>query len=261
MSKTVRIPSKLYNALDEKGGAKLVAYYCMVKAYKNGIKYYSFKSKNNKTVTGASLIRSKTNISLNSIKKYNPMIVEMGLAYFEHKGDFVLKGNEKLKKEYNHKLVPIVIGSGLVDTSHKLLSVKLFANFNAQNRMISKKKHRSEILSHADCPRSNKEARYIKRIQKEFGNFTLNDKAVLSNQSYARIKDGTINYKSKGQYWKSVFLRKGILFSNRIYELIKKIPYIEYLSLKKESNYCNLVYVNGFLAIETASSFIPVNLV
>lgn len=262
MSNIVRIPSKLYNSLDQKGGAKLIAYYAMVKYYKDDIKYYAYKAKNNKTVSGSSLIRSKTNISLNSIRKYNPQIIELGLSYFDHKADYVLKGNRKLKKEYGQKLVPIRIGKNLIKTQYNILSVKINSAYNNQQKEISKKKHRSEILSHKNNPRSNREARKIKSLISTFGTeIIVNDKAILSNQSYAKIKDGSIDNKSKGQYWKKVLVKNGIVITERVYEFIKKMSYEQYLVARQNSNYVNIIYRKGFLCLESISSFKPIDLV
>jgi hypothetical protein len=117
--KVARISSKLYFDLYQKGGDKLIAVYVILKTSRNGeIKYYSHKSKNNKFVGGFSLLRSKTNLTLHSIKKYVPILIDMGLCFIDKNGDFVMIGNEKIKDLYNsRKLVPINIGVNLSETS------------------------------------------------------------------------------------------------------------------------------------------------
>jgi hypothetical protein len=271
VSVVVRIPSKLYfdlwstgNSIQGLSGDKLIAVYSILKSYRSGeIKYYSYKSKNNKTVSGLSLLRSKTVLTLSVIEKYVPVLIEMGLCFIDKNGDFVVLGGEKIKELYNsYKLVPIVVGKNLNDTATNCISVRIHAKYDEQKKMISKKQYRSEIILQGLNPRTNKEYRIGKSFYKRFGDFEILDNTVLSNQSYAVLKDDSADNKSKGHYWKNKLKKAGILKTKREFERIKKMSYSFYLGLKASGSLANSVtYVKGYLVEEKISSFTPINII
>src|SRR5690606_20070647 len=127
--KVVRINSRLYYDLfsHENGGDRLIAFYCILKASrKNDSRFRAFISKNNKLVSGYGLLRAKTNLSLSTIEKYMPILIEKGLCTLEENGDVSLLGNQKTKELYScEKLVPIVIDENLVKTSLHVLAVRV----------------------------------------------------------------------------------------------------------------------------------------
>jgi hypothetical protein len=261
--KVARISSKLYFDLYQKGGDKLIAVYVILKTSRNGeIKYYSHKSKNNKFVGGFSLLRSKTNLTLHSIKKYVPILIDMGLCFIDKNGDFVMIGNEKIKDLYNsRKLVPINIGVNLSETSLYSFSVRSFSAEKKQQTEINKKLTRREILLQGANPKNLKAYKSAKKVIKRYGEvIELNEKTVLSLQGFGVLKHSKENeikdIKSSGSYWKSKLKKSNIIKTRREFKKIHKMGFSEYLSLKKYGELSNKhTYKNGYLVEEVVSSF------
>ncbi len=264
-NKIVRISSKLYFDLYTRGGDKLIAVYSILKASRDGeIKYYSYKSKNNKTISGYALLRAKTNLTLYSIERYVPHLIDMGLCFIDKNGDFVVLGGQKVKELYNsYKLVPILIGKNVIDTAYNVMSVRIMSEEKQQFRQIQLKQNRSELLKQVSNPTNHKTYKKALKVLQRYGEeVTVIDKTVLSNQGYAYLKDGSEDNKSKGAYWKRVMKNKGIVKTRRRFNLLGEISFADYLSLKN-NGYKNrrLTYVNGNLAEEQISSFKAVNLI
>lgn len=259
-----RISSKLYFDLFERGGDKLVAVYCTIKSSRKGdIKYYSYKSKNNKFVGGYALIRAKTSLSLSVIEKHVPTLIEMGLCSIEKNGDFSVLGGEKVKEMYSsYKLVPVGVESSVIKTAYNSFAVRIFSAEKQQLRQIEIKQNRSELLRQVSNPKSNELYKKACKLQKKYGDeITVIDKTVLSNQGYAYIKDGSEDYKSKGSYWKNKLEQKGLIKSTRRFKKIQIMSFEQYKILK--SNNCinyNNTYYNGYLVEEEVSSFYTKNI-
>lgn len=193
--KIARISSKLYFDLFEREGSdKLIAVFSILKASRTADKYYSYTSKNNKFVGGYSLLRAKTNLTLHTIQKYVPTLIDMGLISIGDNGDVYVMGGEKIKTLYSsRKLVPIILGKNLNDTADNSLSVRLHAERDEQQRQINKKQYRSELLKQASNPTNYKLYKKAQRLLKKLGDekITIVDTVVLSNQGYALLKNGS----------------------------------------------------------------------
>jgi len=276
MNKIFRLPSRLFYDLWDKGnnfsgltGEKLIAVYSILKSSREKeVKYYSYKSKNNKIISGYSLLRAKTNLSLHVIQKYVPVLIEMGLCFIDKNGDFVLLGNEKVKELYNcTKLVPIRIGRNLIDTADNILSVKLFAAEKQQKLQYKKRLTRSEIIKQGVDPKNSQQLKKAQSVLKRFGDITnLNEKTVLSVEGFAVLKHGAENnlknIKSSGNYIKRKLKIKGLVKTKRQFEKIQKMSYEDYLNFKKLGMLTyRHTYSNGFLVEEKISSFSPVDLI
>ncbi len=261
MQSTYRIPSKLYFELYQKGGDKLIATYSILKQSRNKEKqYFSFTSKNNKVVSGYSLLRNKTNLTLHTLKRYVPILIDAGLCNFNDNGDFILLGNSKTKMLYNsNKLVPIVIGKNLVHTAYNSMAVRLHSSEAKQLRQIKKKHNQSELLKRQQNPQTLKELKQIRAILKngKMKGFFI-EKCVLSIKGYAEIKDGTSS-KNKGNYWKQKLIQKQIVKAFRRFEEVKNISYKEYLELKTNSILPKTyLFRNGCLVKELVSEIIVI---
>lgn len=257
--KIARISSKLYFDLYTRGGDKLIAVYCILKTSRNNeIKYYSYTAKNNKFISGYSLLRSKTNLTLHSIQKYVPVLIDMELCFIDKNGDFVLLGNNKLKQKYNGKLVPVKIGSNLTDTVYNSLTVRLFSAEKSQKTQIEKKQTRSEIIAYG----SRKLSKYY---NKKYGhNLEVNEKTVLSLQGFGDLKhgenDNIRDIKSSGAYYKRKLREKGIIKTKREFKKLEKSTYLNYLQMKKYFNIGRkITYKNGWIVEEQISSFSTVS--
>ena len=259
-SKIARIDSKLYFDLYQKGGDKLIAVYAILKTSRDGeVKYYSYTSKNNKFVGGFSLLRSKTNLTLHSIKKYVPVLIDMGLCFIDKNEDFVMLGNEKTKSVYkSKKLVPITVGKNITKTVLFSFAVRSFSAEKKQKTEINKKLTRSEIISQGANPKNLKALKKAKRLHGEVTD--LNEKTVLSLQGFGVLKHSKKNeiknIKSTGSYWKRKLKNANIIKTKREFKKIDKITFSEYLTLKKYGDLKNRhTYKNGYLVEETISSF------
>lgn len=258
-TKTARINSKLYFDLYTRGGDKLIAVYSILKTSRNNeIKYYAYTAKNNKFISGYSLLRAKTNLTLHSIQKYVPSLIDMGLCFIDKNGDFVLLGNDKLKLKYNGKLVPVKIGSTLTETVYNSLTVRLFSAEKSQKTQIEKKQTRSEIIAYGSRKLS-------KFYDKKFGhNLEVNEKTVLSLQGFGDLKHGENNnirdIKSCGAYYKKKLREKGIIKTKREFKKLEKSTYSDYLQMKKFFNIGRkITYKNGWIVEEQISSFSTVS--
>lgn len=264
--KVVRIPSKCYSHLLEKGGDKLIGVYTTLKAYKDQHgKFYAYKTTNNRKISGYSVLRKNTNLSLASLKKYVPMLIDCGLCHFDKNGDFVMLGNQKTKELFSsYKIVPVVLGHNLISTQYNVISVRLFSAERQQNFRIEKKRKLSELLDQGKNPKSVKAYKRAERIKRKYTKeqlkVTVN--CVLSVQGYALIKDGTKNNKAKGAYWKKKLKDSGIVECHRMFDLVSKMSYSEYLNLKCYGELSkNNTYKAGYLVEERVSKFRSINLV
>ena len=261
--KVARISSKLYFDLFERGGDKLIAVYAILKTSRNGeIKYYSYTAKNNKFVGGFSLLRSKTNLTLHSIKKYVPILIEMGLCFIDKNEDFVMLGNEKIKDLYSsRKLVPVSIGKNITETVLFSFSVRSFSAEKKQQNQINKKLTRSEIISQGANPKNLKQYKKAKNTIRRFGEVTnLNEKTVLSLDGFGVLKHSKENnikdIKSSGSYWRRKLKNANIIKTKREFKKLQKISFAEYLILKKYGELEKRhIYKGGYLVEETVSSF------
>lgn len=261
----------LYRHLWEIGGHKLVAFYCTLKYFKkSGIKYTAYTAKNNKFVGGYSLLRAQTNISLSTLKKHTPTLIEMGLCFFDVNSDFVLIGGEKTKEMYNcTKMVPVVIGKNLIHTQYNSFAVTLTSEERQQQSMITKKKYRSDLLKQASLLDIDNNATMPYKLYKKACRIAKKypegekfiDNTVLSNQGYAQLKEKDCDKKSTGQYWKSRLVKNGIVKSQRRFDLIGKMSFEDYSSVRQWDSNPRLAYVKGHLAEETIASFKTVNLI
>lgn len=267
----VRIPSKLYHKLWETGnlspgltGDKLIAVYAILKSSRGGSAVFSaYTSKNNKRVGGYSLLRQVANVSLTTLQKYVPVLLELGLCHFNDNGDFVFVGNNKLKEVFNRKLVPIVIGKSLVETSYNVISVRLHAAHSQQTRQIGKKRKRSEILKQGENPFSQRMYKKAKRLKEKYGDSVkVTDKAVLSIQGYAKLKDGSLDKKSKGAYWKTKLCKLGMVSTKRRFSYSSPMSYNDFQMMKKydDAMPSNVIYKRKGAVVEYISTFSPISL-
>lgn len=266
-----RIPSKLYYALFKEGGDNLLSVYCSIKAFKAGqIKFKSYKAKNNKFVGNYSLLRSKTNVSLSTLKKYVPILENMELLKFDKNGDVLLLGNKKLKSLYGDKIVPVPVCLKLTDTRYACMSVRLHSAQKQQHLMMEKKANLRELLMQGESGVKNlKQLKKLKKLIKEHGkdasklNYT--DETVLSIQGYAFLKHHREHNKPLGNYYKKKLKEKGLVSTNRRFKEIsntQRMSYNEFLFFRRSgATPCNVVYRRNRMMEEVISSFTPINII
>lgn len=256
----VRINSKLYFDLFKKGGDRLIAFYCMLKNVKGREeKLLSFKSKNNKNVSGISLIRNKTGFTLHTIKKYVPTLIEMGLLSFECNGNVCLLGNRRSKILYSsYKMIPIIIGDSITQTALNAFAVRVDSAQRQQKKMIDKKIDRRVLLNQAVNPSNLRLYKKALKFKKKYGDIdlTIVEQTVLSNEGFSNLKSEANVTKSKGAYWKRKLKKSGLITTERRFEKIKKMSYKDYLKIKLSGHHnTTYTYYKKYLVKELISSF------
>lgn len=224
-----RLPSlhsRLYVLLLEKGGDDLIAVYATLKAYKNGrTKYSAHKSTKGKTVKNYGLLRKETPLSLSTLKKYIPMLIELGLCRFNKDGDFVLTGNNTLNEKFSNsrllsagnrsknkpKLIKITIGKNLAETKLFSFLVRINSNYNSQLKSIEKKQQRKNIIAKIKLsePLSPKEYTIYKYMKRKGmleavsdgseKSLSITPTVVLSQQGFAKLKERDLSRTSSGE--------------------------------------------------------------
>lgn len=251
MYKTVRIPSRIYFQLLEKGGDKLISVFCTLKAQRKGKKYYSYTANNNKFVSHYSLLRQKTSLSLSVINKYVPMLIDMGFVVLEDNGNVSVIGNNKLKKldtRNNTKLVPIKVFNKYKKTELYSYYVRIHSNEKSQKNIINKKLQRSEIIK--KCPSTYIEKQNYKRVVETFGKeIGLTENVMISNAYFSEIKNPNKPISvSKGNYLKDKLCNEGILFKKRQFKRIEKMSYKQFKNRNVQKK--NITYFNGYMVKE-----------
>lgn len=267
--KVIRINSRLYYDLfsHENGGDRLIAFYCILKASrKNDSRFRAFISKNNKLVSGYGLLRAETNLSLSTIEKYMPILIEKGLCTMEDNGDITLLGNNKTKELYScDKLVPIIIEENLVKTSLQATAVRVKSAEDKQKHQISGKTRQSELICQTKNPKNLKDYKKgLELLKNNPEGIKVEKEVVLSNIGFDSLKLGgtqtekenRVHSKSKGAYWKKRLKEIGIISSQRRFKLVEAMPHSQYLLQKKYGELSRIhTYSKGFLVIELISSF------
>lgn len=264
-----RIPSRVYFELFQTATSnfvdpdKVIACYSIIKTSREKEKYLAYTAKNNKFVGGYALLRKETNLSLNSLKKYVPSIIDAGLICFEDNGDVSVLGNNKLKTQYeNEKLVPIQILGTLSKTAKSSFNVRLHSAKKQQEALIKKKRHQRELLMQVSNPTNYKKYKEAQRFVRKNGtkDIQLIDKVVLSNEGYCKLKFGEANNKSKGHYWKSTMKELGFIKTKRNFKKIKKMSFGEYKLFKSQCDDLirnRFTYFRGHLVEEQISEIMP----
>lgn len=266
MANTYRIPSKLYaelyntaiNSNSKLDADRLIAMYSILKQsrLKGETKYQAFTSRNNKVVSGYSLLRNKTNMSLVTLKKYIPALINLNLCYFDKKGDFIVIGNDKLKATYNDKIIPILIGKNIIETALNVFYVRLHASEKNQIKRIKIKTNQSELLKQIENPTNTELYKKAKSFVKRNGNeIKLIDKCVLSIKGYAGLKKDS-SCKGLGNYWKRRLKSKKLIKTKRRFDIIQEMDFKEFQILKSSKQISGkYIYYDGYLVEELASEF------
>lgn len=248
----VHINSKLYADLFSLGGDNLVAVYCMLKFSKNGeIKIYKEKNRNIYHT-----LKTKTNLSVTTLRKYVKQLVKLEVCYFDSVGNFVLKGNNKLNKEYKkRKLTRVKIGS-YKQTRLFSFAVRIRTMERLQKKAIDRKGEQNKILArqrkgHCITKREKNFLRSCEMYKSE-GDYN-NAKTVLSNQGYSKLKKGYEASKSVGYYWKKNLVSAGIIKTERQFKFLRKGTKLDYLENREFDR--TIVYKNGKIYKELIPSF------
>ena len=247
----VHINSKLYADLFSLGGDNLVAVYCMLKFSKNGeIKIYKEKNRNIYHT-----LKTKTNLSVTTLRKYIKQLVKLGVCYFDSVGNFVLKGNNKLNKEYkNKKLVRVKVGS-YKQTRLFSFAVRIRTMERLQKKAIDRRHEQNKILARQRKGYSitKREKNFLKSCEMYKSEGDYNAKTVLSNQGYSKLKKGYEASKSVGYYWKKNLVSAEIIKTERQFKFLRKGTKLDYLQNREFDR--TIVFKNGKIYKELIPSF------
>ena len=227
------ISGKLYSELFALGGDSLVAFYCILRKSRKesgDSNFYSYTSKKGRVVSGANLIRNKTNLTLSVIKNNLPLLVESGVTKITSNGHVILEGvNKTNKKLYGSdyvKHIPIEVSTFKLTKLYSYF-IRIHSLERVQRRTYKRKQDRKEQLKHIESgfiPQGmykrciNTYKKHLKDPSIVSG--TL-EKAVLSLQGFAKYKDDSSDNKSKGAYWKRKLVSNELLTVKRRYEEVK----------------------------------------
>lgn len=257
MQNYTNINSKLYSELFELGGDNLVSVYAILKFAKNGaIKIYKEENRNI-----FHTLKTKTNLSITTLRKYIKILSKEGLCHFDKAGNFVLKGNNKLNKQYNSKkAVPIEIGS-FRETKLFSFRVRIKKMEQQQKRRIDRRSEQGKIIGKMKKGYALSKSQFNfrkawndKDLEYSQNSESFNANTVLSNEGFSKLKFGELKSKSSGNYWKKKLVEAGVIKTKRQFEFLKRCSQKEYLSLRY-SGFRNLVFKNGKLYKETVSKF------
>ena len=247
----VHINSKLYADLFSLGGDNLVAVYCMLKFSKNGeIKIYKEKNRNIYHT-----LKTKTNLSVTTLRKYIKQLVKLEVCYFDSVGNFVLKGNNKLNKEYKkEKLVRVKVGS-YKQTRLFSFFVRIRTMERLQKKAIDRRHEQNKILARqrkGHCI-TKREKNFLKSCEMYKSEGDYNAKTVLSNQGYSKLKKGYEASKSVGYYWKKKLVSAEIIKTERQFKFLRKGTLLDYLQNREFDR--TIVFKKGKIYKELIPSF------
>lgn len=252
LQNAVVLNSKLYSFLFEEGGDELISVYSMLRFYKRGqIKYY-----NEGKLTGYKLLHEKTKLSLTTLKRYVPQLIELNLCSFDTHNQLVIAGTTKIDKLFKNKKskrVPVEIGTykqtKLFSFRVRILRMEQFQKNRIDRRYelnnIIEKKNNNRFLSRSEHLKY-KAMRDIDWEYYESGNFEPN--TVLSNQGYSKLKG-----KNSGAYWKKQLVSAGVIKTKRNIKLMRKCTKEEYQKIKLRDK--SFSYYKGKLYKEFPSRF------
>ena len=183
------------------------------------------------------------------------------LCHFDKAGNFVLKGNNKLNKQYNSKkAVPIEIGS-FRETKLFSFRVRIKKMEQQQKKRIDRRSEQGKIIGKMEKGYNLSKSQFNfrkawndKDLEYSQNSESFNANTVLSNEGFSKLKFGELKSKSSGNYWKKKLVEAGVIKTKRQFEFLKRCSQKEYLSLRY-SGFRNLVFKNGKLYKETVSKF------
>lgn len=250
MHKTVRLPSRIYFQLLEKGGDKLISVFCSLKAHKKEKKYYAYTANNHKFVSHYSLLRQQTTLSLSVIKKYVPILIDMGFVVLEKNGNVSVIGNNKLKKldtRNNTKLVPIQVFDKYKKTELYSYYVRVHSNEKSQKSIIDKKLQRSEIIK--NIPSTYIEKANREKVLEMYGETVdVTENVMLSNSSFSELKSPNNNSIRRGNYLKKKLCKEKVLYKKRQFKKLERMSYAQFK--KRDIKKRGITYFNGFMVKE-----------
>ena len=214
-----------YKTLFDKGGDSLVAFFATLRYHKKEVVYKKVGRKGSYAT-----IRSYTGLSINCIKEYLPVLMEMGLVDVHSNGNIAVKGrnytSRHLKCTNKDKLIPITVYKKFSKTKSSSYYVRVHSNLKSQEKGIKKKAERLKLhCKYADGNiSSQKELKALQKLERRgLDETTLKNSyrsnSTLSNSTFSKIKGS--NSKGSGEYQKNKLIKMGLISQQRDFKLFK----------------------------------------
>ena len=252
MQNYTNINSRLYAHLFSIGGDNLVAVYVMLKFAKNGA--IKINKENNRNIYHT--LKSKTNLSVTTLRKYIKILVREELCRFDSRGNFCLIGNNKINNKYKKgltKVVPLEIGS-YKETKLFSFRVRLKRMEQNQKNTIDKRYKLNNIIARKSKGyfTTKQEDNFLKKCEGKLWN-EYTAKTILSNQGYSKLKHGEERSKGSGYYWKTKLVEANIVQTKRRFKFLRKSTLSDYLQNRGFDR--TVVFKNGKIYKELTPSF------
>ena len=259
MKSTVFINSVLYNSLYKVGGDNLIAVYSILNAAKNG--NYIIKADKSKRYGN---LHKKTKLSIKTLKKYIPFLIEMELCNFSKNGDFYMMGVNKIAQKYKTKKRQ-KFGGIDIDTFTKTklnsFKVRVYSMEQRQKNRIDKRYEEQKVMSKVEGRirvSENDMKLYLSLVKKgiTLDNYEdFSEKVVLSVCGFGLLKSGERDKLYVGQYWKEKLISGGIIKSKRNTLKLRKCSKKEFEDLRYANFDVHLSLFKGWLYEEQVASF------
>lgn len=210
----VLLTNREYDYLLKLGGDDLISVFSTLRCHSR----IFYKKKGRKGTTRT--LKDATGISVNTLKKHLPKLIESRLVEVHHNGNIAIRSrkwsDQNLPFIRKRKLIPIEVNESYVETKRSCFFVRVHSNIKRQERQSEKKQRRIELL-YAE-PRTLKEHKAKERLSKkasidELKNSYRED-ATLSNAKFDEIKKGGVS-PWRGNYQKRKLIEKGFIGQKR----------------------------------------------
>lgn len=216
---------------------------------------YEQNHSNNKYTKGYRLLAKYSGLSINSLKKYVPRLIEMGLCRFTDNGSFLMKGRKALGAR---KAIKIEIGNNLSSTKTWVKGIPVLANIRSQRSMKDKKVTLKIIISKVrkNIPLTKRELKIYKAAEKnpriDLENLNKVENTVLSNKRIAELVSYNESQSpSLGTYYRKKFHQSGQMISRRRFKRVvdHKMSYKEFMNIRSSlyDNYGFVTYRKGYV--------------
>lgn len=212
-----------YNELYRRGGDSLVALFCHLRIGKGDRQWIKPRGREGTLKT----LERISGVSRNTLKRYVPVLIDMGFVYVQGNGRIEVRGRRWSKKRFKgkFKLVPVYLGKNFTETKAMSGYVRVRSNIDNQQKQIDKKIKRIERLMQA--PKRNKRSLDEVRVRKT---------TTLSNQGFADLLKGLGRSKNTGKYHKQKLIKFGLLSQVRELKLVfPGVKSLEFLRSFKSS--------------------------
>lgn len=243
-------------------GYGLAATYAILLSSRNRGHCFAYhQNSNNKFTKGYRMLALHSGLSMHTLKKYVPRLVEMGLCRFTRNGSLLMRGRRSLG---TRKSIRIQLGNNLAEVKTFIKGIPVLANIRAQRSMSDKKVTLKIIISKVkrDIPLTKRELKIYKAAQKnprlDLENLNKVENTILSNKRISELV--TYNQSqspSLGTYYRKKFHQNGQMVSRRRYKRVidHRMSHGEFMNIRKSlyDNYGFVTYRKGYVVRPIAS--------